>query len=61
MQPNLDAALRDDNNLGDFKSEPPEIIIINEDDYKNNLASPDPDIDFQIISSGPASSYSDEV
>ena len=58
VQPNLDAVLRDDNNLGDFKSEPPKIILINEDDYKNNPVLADTDIDFQIINSVPAPSYS---
>ena len=58
VQPNLDAVLRDDNNLGDFKSEPPKIILINEDDYKNNPVLADTDIDFQMINSVPAPSYS---
>ena len=58
VQPNLDAVLRDDNNLGDFKSEPPKITLINEDDYKNNPVLADTDIDFQIINSVPALSYS---
>ena len=58
---NLDGVLSVDNNLDDFKFELPKIIIINEDDYKNNLALADADIDFHIISSGPAPSYSDEV
>ena len=58
---NLDGVLSVDNNLDDFKFELPKIIIINEDDYKNNSALADADIDFHIISSGPAPSYSDEV
>ena len=58
---NLDGVLSVDKNLGDFKFELPKIIVINEDDYKNNSALADADIDFQIISSGPAPSYSDEV
>ena len=61
VQLNLDAALRDDNNLSDFKSEPPEIIVINEDDCKKNPVLEDGYIDFKIINWGPAPSYSDEV
>ena len=33
---NLDGVLSVDKNLGDFKFELPKIIVINEDDYKNN-------------------------
>ena len=58
VQPNLDAVFRDNNNLGDFKSQPPKKILINEDDYKNNPVLADTDIDFQIINSVPAPSYS---
>ena len=35
---NLDGVLSVDNNLGNFKFELPKIIVINEDDYKNNSA-----------------------
>ena len=34
---NLDGVLSVDNNLGNFKFELPKIIVINEDDYKNNF------------------------